>query len=576
MCLEIDVAWRDQLICSLLYVVWSSPKSIVMLKVLARTMRSRTIVSQCTHTLGATNSTLTSKSTTAQQHTIAAPVMAGEVVSKTNYEEAVRVLNTLQTNAAVLEKIRRDRGRRNEKSLPETIQFLERVGITLDDIDNLSIIHVSGTKGKGSTCAYCESILRANGFKTGFYSSPHLVEVRERIRINGIPLAKDEFSKYFFRVFSRLEETKDLHDGAMPAYFRFLTILAFHVFIQEKVDVAIVEVGIGGAYDCTNVVRCPVVTGITSLGMDHTSVLGDTLDKIAWHKAGICKPGRPAFTVPQPSPAMEAVIKRARELQAPIQVTPDFENYDWQGRPVELGLAGEHQKQNATLAMQLCRTWIEEHKATLTEGPPELKKQKLMNGEIDLDEMSITTAPTFKIIDTFIYGLRSCYWAGRTQKMTRDRVTYYLDGAHTARSVQACVKWFMDIADEEAKTIEGPVARVLVFNAMGDRNEKPMLRELVDCKFDAAAFCPNIASIYNGQTSADQTNLMTTTQKQQARCEKHRASWQELEKEAGLLSQPPSPSTASSSRTQFLQDSVSALEALTKGGQVDATSAVIS
>ncbi|XP_077986684.1 folylpolyglutamate synthase, mitochondrial-like isoform X2 [Glandiceps talaboti] len=480
-------------------------------------------------------------------------------------QESVRVLNTLQTNAAVLEKIRKERGRLNEKSLPEFVEYLERAGITLDDIDGLSVIHVSGTKGKGSVCAFCESILRANGFKTGFYSSPHLVEVRERIRINGIPLTKEDFSHYFFKVYNQLDATKPLHNDTMPAYFRFLTIMAFHVFIQEKVDVAIIEVGIGGAYDSTNVVRCPAVTGIASLGMDHTSILGNSLDKIAWHKAGICKPGRPAFTVPQPEEAMAAVVKRAKELQAPIQVTPMLNDYDWQGRPMELGLAGEHQKLNASLAIQLCRAWIEEHKAALTEGPPESKKQKRLNGYMDPSDPSVQPAPAFRLIDTFIYGLRSCYWAGRNQTITRGRVSYFLDGAHTPRSIQACVKWFKEVADEEAKSLKGPIARVLVFNATGDRDERTLLADLVNCKFDGAAFCPNIASVYNGKTSADQTNFMTTIEKQLARCEKHRRCWQTMEREAGAISQPPSPK-ASTSRTEFLTDSVKAIEALTQGG----------
>uniref|UniRef100_A0A3Q2DIN5 tetrahydrofolate synthase n=1 Tax=Cyprinodon variegatus TaxID=28743 RepID=A0A3Q2DIN5_CYPVA len=119
--------------------------------------------------------------------------------------------------------------------------------------------------------------------------SPHLVQVRERIRINGQPISKDLFTKYFWQVYGRLDETKEVHGGTMPAYFRFLTILAFHIFLQEKVDLAVIEVGIGGAYDCTNIIRRPWVCGISSLGIDHTQILGDTIEKIAWQKGGIFK-----------------------------------------------------------------------------------------------------------------------------------------------------------------------------------------------------------------------------------------------------------------------------------------------
>ncbi|CAF87561.1 unnamed protein product, partial [Tetraodon nigroviridis] len=171
-------------------------------------------------------------------------------------QDAVCTLNTLQTNASCLEQVRRERNH-PRLQLQAMEGFLERAGLTVsgrgggrpagphrpadaslskvEQLDHLNIIHVTGTKGKGSTCAFTEHILRSHGFRTGFYSSPHLVQVRERIRINGKPISKELFTKYFWQVYGRLEETKVAHGGAMPAYFRFLTILAFHVFLQEEV-----------------------------------------------------------------------------------------------------------------------------------------------------------------------------------------------------------------------------------------------------------------------------------------------------------------------------------------------------
>ena len=210
--------------------------------------------------------------------------------------------------------------------------------IKTSDLNQLNVIHVSGTKGKGSTCAFAESILRNSGFKTGFYSSPHLVAARERIRINGEPLSKRQFAKYFWSVYKTIERFKDESIG-MPPYFNFLTVMAFKVFLEEKVDVTILEVGIGGQYDCTNVVPKPIVTGVTSLGLDHCSLLGNTIEQIAWQKAGIFKPSVPAFTVEQNDLAMKVLRNRAKELMCPLQVSPSLSLYP-HSNSIELGIKG--------------------------------------------------------------------------------------------------------------------------------------------------------------------------------------------------------------------------------------------
>ncbi|XP_021891033.1 folylpolyglutamate synthase-like [Carica papaya] len=182
-----------------------------------------------------------------------------------------------------------------------------------EKINDLKIIHIAGTKGKGSTCTFCEAILRECGFQTGLFTSPHLIDVRERIRINGLDISEDKFLLYFWECWNLLKD--NLIDGLpMPPLFQFLTVLAFKVFISEQVDVAIIEVGLGGKRDSTNVIKEPVVCGISSLGMDHTESLGNTIGQIASHKAGIFKPEVPGFTVPQLSEAIDVIQQRAHEL----------------------------------------------------------------------------------------------------------------------------------------------------------------------------------------------------------------------------------------------------------------------
>ncbi|NXI71832.1 FOLC protein, partial [Anseranas semipalmata] len=234
---------------------------------------------------------------------------------------------------------------------------------------------------------------------------------------------------------------QDPAQASMPAYFRFLTIMAFHVFLQEKVDLAVMEVGIGGAYDCTNIIRTPVVCGVSSLGIDHTSILGDTMEKIAWQKGGIFKPGVPAFTVAQPERPLEVLRDRALECGCPLYLCPELDAFEAGNRALELGLAGGHQRSNAALALQLSRTWLQrrgyEGTGVLQDVPP---------GAELLARRTVPLAPAFRPSDAMIQGLRDTEWLGRTQVLPHGPVTWYIDGAHTTSSVQACVRWFHQAA----------------------------------------------------------------------------------------------------------------------------------
>lgn len=179
----------------------------------------------------------------------------------------------------------------------------------MESVNKMSMIHVAGSKGKGSVCTYTDAILRQHNVKTGLFTSPHLVSVTERIKLCGHPISKQLFNDYFWEVFDALQKKKS-NDHDVPSYFKFLQIMAFYIFVSERVDVAIIEVGIGGQYDSTNIIENTEIVGITSLQLEHTQLLGDTLSEIAWQKAGIIKENSNVYTTQQPPDCMKVISDR--------------------------------------------------------------------------------------------------------------------------------------------------------------------------------------------------------------------------------------------------------------------------
>ena len=165
--------------------------------------------------------------------------------------------------------------------------------------------HVAGTNGKGSTAHLIAAVLQASGLKVGLYTSPHLVDLRERIRVNGTPIPEAE-------VVAFIEQNRDFLDATQPSFFETMTALAFRYFVAQNVDIAVVEVGLGGRLDSTNVIT-PILSVITNIGMDHTEFLGNTLPKIAKEKAGIIKPGVPCVIGETHPQTMNVFLDRAQE-----------------------------------------------------------------------------------------------------------------------------------------------------------------------------------------------------------------------------------------------------------------------
>jgi dihydrofolate synthase / folylpolyglutamate synthase len=238
-------------------------------------------------------------------------------------------------------------------------------------------VHIAGTNGKGSVAAMTDAMLQAAGYKTGRFTSPHLIDLRERFLVNSRLIGDEALD-------AGIEKFRDIAGGFAqpPTYFELVTAIAFDWFAREKVDVAVVEVGMGGRFDSTNVVR-PAVTVITNIGFDHMQYLGDTLEKIAFEKAGIIKPGVPLVLAERNEAPRQVILAQAEDSRAPVhKIAKDFEGevsgdpfalqFRFRGDkytlgPVPLGLAGRFQCDNAAAAVATARMLQKQFDA-LTDG----------------------------------------------------------------------------------------------------------------------------------------------------------------------------------------------------------------
>lgn len=223
---------------------------------------------------------------------------------------------------------------------------LENIRDLLAALDNphqkFKSIHVAGSNGKGSVSAMLAAALQANGYKVGLYTSPHLVDFRERIKIGGQLIPKDYVSNYLKTIWNTVEELQ-------ATFFEVTTALAFKYFADEKVDAAVIETGLGGRLDATNVLEHPLATIVTSISLEHTQFLGNTLEEIAGEKAGIFKKDSPAIVtvIPQLKQVFSA---KAKEVGTQViftdEVTPTINGGSIEDMETSLALAGLHQKTN--------------------------------------------------------------------------------------------------------------------------------------------------------------------------------------------------------------------------------------
>ena len=304
---------------------------------------------------------------------------------------------------------------------------LERIARLLDRLGNphlkIPTVHVAGTKGKGSTAAMVTSMLSAAGYKTGLYTSPSLHTVTERVRVGMEPIDKQDFANLVDEMWPEVEWIETHGDQGPLMYFEFLTALAFLHFKQIGADFQVIEVGLGGRLDATNVVQ-PEVSVITSISIDHTAILGDTLALIAAEKAGIVKPGVPVVVAPQQPEAMDTIRQITVERGSPIV---EVENaLSWEPRAADLNgqtfevqglnnrydasipLIGDYQQENTATAIATVETLMD-------------KGYKLSQGDV-------------------LNGLMDVQWQGRFQVLRPTGVKVIVDGAHNPYSMERLVE----------------------------------------------------------------------------------------------------------------------------------------
>ena len=298
------------------------------------------------------------------------------------------------------------------------LENIRRLIAELDvDLENMQVVHVAGTNGKGSVCGMIDAICRAKTYRTGLFISPHLVTFRERIRVNGEMISENEVASGLTHI-RKLVASWDPH----PTFFEITTALALKHFAVAAVDIVILETGLGGRLDATNAVQSDVAV-ITSIALDHEKWLGDSLEKIAAEKAGIIKTKTPVVSAPQPAEVEKIIRARAVECGAPLQ----FIEQPYTRSPVDL--RGEHQKLNAALAiaaLQRLKLDRKNRSSSRTVTP-------------DSDDAAIAR------------GLAKVEWPARFQFWNKRTV---IDGAHNPAAAKILATTWREIfADERATLI---------------------------------------------------------------------------------------------------------------------------
>lgn len=335
-------------------------------------------------------------------------------------------------------------------TLEHTKTFLKRLGNPAAD---RKIVHVAGTNGKGSVCAYLQAILMAEGKRTGFFTSPHLVSVNERIRVDNIQIDNETFLKVFRKVLKIVRQM--VEDGIEhPSYFEFLFGMGMTAFTETDVEYIILETGLGGRLDATNAIDNPALVIITSISLDHTAILGDTIEKIAGEKAGIIKPGVPVF--------FDGSSKKAAEVI--------------KAKAAELGVSCREVTKNAYEIQEVHRKYIAFSRRSAYDKDvifqvPMCGCYQAMNAELALEASEYLLAGEEIHMDRWKEALAELHWEGR---MERVGAHITVDGAHNPGAMEAFVESVKALDESERGEM------VLLFSAVSDKKYDQMIEYLCE------------------------------------------------------------------------------------------------
>lgn len=392
-------------------------------------------------------------------------------------------ITTFEEAVAYLEDMPRFTVKKDPNDNRDLRWFLKQSG---NPEQNLKIIHVAGTNGKGSVCAYMRSILEAAGYRTAMFTSPHLVDMRERFVTSGKMISRENFLQTFLTVYEKLQEVNlpsDISEKETAApefqlnFYEYLFCMALYCFAKEKPDYCIIETGLGGRLDATNYVDNKVLCVITRISLDHVQYLGDTTAKIAAEKAGILRPGVPVVYWDGDMDATKVICRKASELGAPqIPVSKkDYTFLGFQKKYIDFSLRSEYYDYISLILHTIAGYQMENAALAVRAMEVLFSDRKVGTGENGRQMQPVPGCPTVAEIQQ---GIQNCFWQGRMEEVLPE---VYVDGAHNDDGIRA----FLDTVKQDSCT-DG---RRLLFGVAADKDCRHMIRRIITSGlFDHIAF----------------------------------------------------------------------------------------